>query len=303
MFLPPAWLLVMLSFAAPIPLRAEEACSSAPTADQVRRIEVWTDRSDPYSRGDAARVHLRVVEPSHVAVIRVDTEGRVQVLFPYEPWGDAYLRHVGDRVLAGPRGQAAFDVDDAPGVGYVFALASSDPLDFRPISRGDAWDYRLVAGGRLRGDPYVALTDLAARLAPTGRYDYDIVPYYVDHRYSHPRFVCYQCHDAAANEGWDAYQYECRRYRVIVRDEPRFYPYRYGGRSVVAERPAHPGPRFLLHEAAGARETEDGRTGGQADGRSGDQVDRLSGVPTGDRTQNHPAVRPTGEPELRRRRP
>jgi hypothetical protein len=143
-------------------------------------VAVWADRSEPYARGEAARVHLRVIEPSHVAVFRVDTEGRVSVLFPYEPWGDAYLRHVGERVLTGPRGEQSFEVDDAPGVGYLFALASPDPLDLRAISRGDAWDYRLIAGWRLRGDPYAALTDLAARLSPTGRYDYDIVPYYVE---------------------------------------------------------------------------------------------------------------------------
>jgi len=267
MFLSPGWLVAALWFAAPVHFHTEERPVSPPPRDQVRRVAIWTDRSEPYSRGEAARVHLRVLEPSHVAVFRVDTEGRVRVLFPYEPWGDAYLRRVGERVLTGRRGEQAFDVDDEPGVGYLFALASPDPLDFRVIARGEAWDYRLIAGGRLRGDPYVALTDLAARLSPTGRYDYDITPYYVEHRYSHPRFVCYQCHASAANDGWDPYQSECTRYRVIVRDEPRFYPYRYAGNGVVAERPAHPGPRFVLREA-------DGRTGGRPDGRADGRTGR-----------------------------
>ena len=34
-----------------------------------------------------------------------------------------------------------------------------------------------------------------------------------------------------------------------MRDDPRYYPYRYGGRNVVAERPAHPGPRFVFRDA------------------------------------------------------
>ena len=77
-------------------------------------------------------------------------------------------------------------MDDDPGVGYLFAIAVAEPFDFRYITRGDYWDYRLIDGGRIQGDPYVRLTDLAARIAPDGDYDYDIAPYYVDRRYDYP---------------------------------------------------------------------------------------------------------------------
>ena len=93
------------------------------------------------------------------------------------------------------------------------------------------------------------LTDLAARIAPDGDYDYDIAPYYVDRHYDYPRFVCYDCHAYASYNEWDPYRASCTRYRVVVRDDPRFYPYRYGGRNVVADRPAHPGPRFVFRDA------------------------------------------------------
>src|SRR5262249_18844930 len=135
-----------------------------------------------------------------------------------------------------------------PGVGYLFAIASSGPLDFRSITRGDSWDYRLIDGGYLRGDPYVRLADLAARLAPTGKYDYDISPYYVGQRYDYPRFVCYGCHANASVQPWDAYGSSCSRYRVVVRDDPEYYPYRYGGRNAVAEHPLHPAPRFVFRD-------------------------------------------------------
>ena len=117
------------------------------------------------------------------------------------------------------------------------------------ITAGDYWDYRLIDGGRIRGDPYVSLTDLAARLVPDGDYDYDVTPYYVDQRYDYPRFVCYDCHAYASYDEWDPYLASCTRYRVVIRDDPRYYPYRYGGRNVVAERPAHPGPRFVFRDA------------------------------------------------------
>jgi hypothetical protein len=212
------------------------------------RVTVWTDRDEPYARGDGARVYLSVDAPSHVAVFRVDTDGRIRVLFPREPWTDSYVRDQREFEVTGRRDERSFVVDDDPGVGYLFAVASAEPFDFRDITRGDYWDYRLIDGGRIQGDPYVRLTDLAARIVPDGDYDYDISPYYVGHRYDYPRFVCYDCHAYASYSEWDPYRTACTRYRVVIRDDPRFYPYRYGGRNVVADRPTHPGPRFVFRD-------------------------------------------------------
>jgi len=231
------------------------------------RVTVWTDRDEPYRRGDGARVYLTVDAPSHVAVFRVDTDGRIRVLFPREPWTDSFVRDERELQLTGLREDRSFVVDDDPGVGYVFAIAASEPLDFRFMTRGDYWDYRLLDGGRIQGDPYVHLTDLAARLVPEGDYDYDVTPYYVDHRYDYPRFVCYDCHAYASYEEWNPYSASCTRYRVVVRDDPRYYPYRYGGRNVVAQRLAHPGPRFVFRDADSQRPAA---TTGEPERRRGD---------------------------------
>ena len=56
------------------------------------RVAVWSDRDDPYDRGDAARVYLSAPQAAHMAVFRVDTDGRIRVLFPREPWGDTWVR-------------------------------------------------------------------------------------------------------------------------------------------------------------------------------------------------------------------
>ena len=39
---------------------------------------------------------------------------------------------------------------------------------------------------------------------------------------------------------------------MVIRDDPRYYPYRYGGRNVIADRLAHPGPRYVFLDAGPA---------------------------------------------------
>ena len=82
------------------------------------RVTVWTDRDEPYRRGEGARVYLSVDEPSYVTVFRVDTDGRLRVLFPREPWTDTYVRgQDASSRSPGDRGGRSFLVDDDPGRG------------------------------------------------------------------------------------------------------------------------------------------------------------------------------------------
>ena len=139
-------------------------------------------------------------------------------------------------------------------------MASPDPFAYAGIESEDHWDYRTIAGGRVTGDPYVALTDLARQIVPTGEddWDYDITPYYVQQRYDYPRFVCYDCHAYASYSYWDPYAYSCTRFRVVVYDDPYYYPYRYyAGTRVVFSRPARPEPRFIFKERGGTGGDDD----------------------------------------------
>ena len=216
------------------------------------RVEVWTNRGeDVAERGDRIRVFVRAEHDGFVTVFRVDTDGRVRVLFPREPWEDTFLRGDREYEVEGAGGRDAFSVDDYPGVGYVFAVVSADPFDYRGIVAGDHWDYRLIADGRVRGDPYVALTDLAQRIVAEGYedWDYDLVPYYVERHYDYPRFACYDCHTYASWTYWDPYAYDCVRFRLVIYDDPWYYPYRYyGGTRVVWVRPYRPQPRYVFKD-------------------------------------------------------
>ena len=212
---------------------------------------MWTDHEAPYRRGDGARVFASTRVDTYLTVFRIDTDGDLRVLFPREPWEDTWVR--GGHVVELNEKAAAFQVDDYPGVGYLFAVASTEPFDYSTLVRRDQWDYREIANGRIHGDPYVALTNLAEQIAPGGRYDYDVTPYYVEKHFEYPRFVCYDCHTYAAYSGWDPYGAPCARYRIVIYDDPYYYPYQaYGARAVVPGRPARLEPRYVF-------EDEDGR--------------------------------------------
>ena len=222
------------------------------TSDRPK-VQVWTNRGDdPFTTGRAVRVYFQASQDAYVTVLRVDTDGRVRMLFPREPWEDNFARSGRVYEVQGVATREAFDVDDYPGEGYLFAVASADPFTYDPIENAQHWDYRSIADdGRIQGDPYVALTDLAQRmLAPDySDWDYDIAPYYVQQHYQYPRFLCYDCHTYVSYRIWDPYAYSCVRFRIVVYDDPYYYPYRYyGGSRVVFTRPYRPEPRFIFRD-------------------------------------------------------
>src|SRR6266511_5114936 len=130
------------------------------------QVELWTNRGDAavYTRGERVRVYFRLDRDAFVTIFRVDTDGRVRVLFPREPWDDSYVRGGREFEVEGRSSRDAFAIDDYPGVVYLFAVTSADAFVYGAIESGDHWDYRVIADGRVRGEPYVALTDLAQRI-------------------------------------------------------------------------------------------------------------------------------------------
>jgi len=48
------------------------------------RVELWTNRADAavYTRGERVRLYFRLDQDAYVTVFRVDTDGRIRVLFP-----------------------------------------------------------------------------------------------------------------------------------------------------------------------------------------------------------------------------
>ncbi len=301
----------LLLFAAMVGVPAPERSGLGNTDDYRPRVEVWTNRGDdPYHTGQRARVYLRADRDGFVTLFRVDTDGRVRVLYPRMPWEDNYVRGGEEFEIDG--GDDGFDIVDSPGVGYVFAVIAADPFEYDPITSGDHWDYRVIANGRVRGDPYVALTDLAQRIVPDGYadWDYDIVPYYVERRYDYPRFLCYDCHSYASYRYWDPYAYSCVRFRIVVFDDPYYYPYRYyGSRRVVFTRPFRPEPRFIFKDRGGVgddrfvtRERQRPVNDNGRRGVRGVDLGRRGTVPVPDARQRSRDTRPDDTPRRDERR-
>jgi len=224
------------------------AAAPAPADDDRPHLRLWTNHEDPYRKGESARVYLQVDRDAFVTVVRVDTDGRMRILFPAEPWGENRARGGRSFEVVGPEGEPTFEVDDDPGLGYVFAVASVEPFNYDAFTARNRWDYRVVEDGWVRGDPYVALTDFAAQIAGGSRYDYDVTSYSVDRVYTYPRFVCYDCHSHLSYSAWDPYAAFCTRFRLLVYDDPYYYPYLHYGRNVVMVRPLRPGPRFVFKD-------------------------------------------------------
>jgi hypothetical protein len=250
--------IALLGLAAVSGAGGSQPASGAPRAADAShrpRVTVWTSRGDdPYARGEGVRVFIRADQDAYVTLLRVDTDGRVRVLFPREPWEDNFVRGAREIEVQGYESRDVFQIDDNPGVGYLFAVAAGDPFVYDAIASGDHWDYRVIADGGVRGDPYVALTTLAQRIVPAdySDWDYDIVPYYVQQHYDYPRFLCYDCHTSVRWTSWDPYATSCVRFRIVVYDDPYYYPYRYYGTRAVFVRPFRPEPRFIFKDRDGA---------------------------------------------------
>ena len=217
---------------------------------------IWLDRGvDPVlETGDRVRIYYRTPADAYVAILQIDTDGTTRMLYPRSPTENHYARANRDYRLLFPR-STYWNVDDRPGVGYFFIVTSPTPFDlsdfgYSPYDGG--WDLSAV-GSTVYEDPYVAMDDYVARLVPDWEevsYGLDFISYNVGGPHEYPRFLCYQCHGFRPYSSWDPYRYSCLNFRVVVYDDPYFYPSRrYRADRVVLVGPGNPTrPRFEFKE-------------------------------------------------------
>ncbi len=194
---------------------------------QNPQVRVWFQgQRDLFSSGDRVQLYFRASDDAHVAVIHVDTDGSLEFLYPFSPWDNNYVR--GGRAYSlPPVGRlSAWSVRGNPGIGYVYAIASREPLDFRAFQHPYAsrWDFASV-GRVVRGDPFLAfdrLTDLLL-LDARSAYSVDVLNYYVGGRHSYPSYACYDRYRAPGYRYLGDFYTRCDHLTMLLRQHPYYY--------------------------------------------------------------------------------
>ena len=199
-------------------------------------VSVSIEHTAPYARGDRVRVRVRVRAGSYLTVLRVDTQGRIHVLYPSSPRNSGRVGR--NNGLSAPIG---FKAGRTQGVGYVVAFASTQPFDYRSLSRAGRWhfspDWRQISG-----DPLESLIRRVAVLSSS--VGYDQVAYRIGGAFEFPRFACTGCH--APIPGWDPYAGRCSRVDLEIVQSPADYVYRIAGPRSAVARPSRALPRLVF---------------------------------------------------------
>ncbi|NJD19333.1 MAG: DUF4384 domain-containing protein, partial [Gemmatimonadetes bacterium] len=233
------------------------AASQEPTPGQGPGARIWLDRGDEplLQRGDRVRVYYRTDADAFVAGFHVDTDGTVSLLHPRAPEEESYTRGGRDYRLLFPQSSYWY-VDEYPGKGYFFLVTSPEPLALEGVDYAyheRRWDLSRV-GQTVYRDPYLAMDDYVALLIPAWEnvpYALDFLEYDVGEVHEYPRFLCYDCHGFRTYATWNPYTYACASFRVVVWDDPWFYPsLRYQPTRVVYAPPRRGVVRFGFKERA-----------------------------------------------------
>ena len=276
-------------------------------AVQSGGVQVWTDGNrEVYRPGERMRVRVRPEQDGYLAVFHIDTNGDVDILFPYSEADEGWVE--GGRTLSlGSRGGWDYlRVNGGYGMGYVMAVTLDEPLEtyrMRDLygARTAGWDDNRT----IYGDPFYAMDEIVRAIVPEGAYGYesvDYATYHIGRRYRYPRYACYDGYG-----DWYSYRgnhwSDCDRVRILLVNYPyyydthrwrgsrRVYYERYYYRTAARNRPLHgykertdsyaPPPRSG-YAGRPTPSRRDGDTGYRSrPGTSGDRTGSASGRPGG----------------------
>jgi hypothetical protein len=149
-------------------------------------VRVWIEQSRVFRFGEPVRVGFQVAEDAHVIVGRVDGDGRLSILWPRTRRAATVARADREYSVTGPSAGASFFATDRTPSGYVFAIASYDPLD---VSQFDAGEfnysqslYQTAAYRPYYGSPRRVVERFASWVIynDDSGWDYDVDYYQVD---------------------------------------------------------------------------------------------------------------------------
>lgn len=147
-------------------------------------VQVWIDRYS-YSRGERIRAFFQADEGSYVTVLRVTSRGEVKVLYPHvptvqRPFSSEQL--VNDEIPYAT--DAAMYLNEPSGVGFVFAIASYTPFNYRSVTSGGRWSTLQLASNRYE-DPFTVVNRFILHALPRqADYNVDYIEYEVTGGYN-----------------------------------------------------------------------------------------------------------------------
>ena len=169
-------LLATLLVAAPptdtVPLRAASA-TPAPA------IQITLNNDGSFAPGGRVNVQVQTNDDGYLLVFRVDGDGRIRVLFPLDPDGDAFVRGGKEYELRGRSDHETFLADNQCGNGLVYAAVSHTPYAYRDFVANGHWDYDALRLPDSSSDAETDLTAVVAQMTNHTRFDYDAVGYRV----------------------------------------------------------------------------------------------------------------------------
>jgi hypothetical protein len=160
---------------------------AVPAKDTPVRLKL---SDEIYVTGDRARVTVKTAKDGYLIVMRVDTEGRVRVLFPVDPVDSANVRGGKEFEIKGRGDRNAFNIAEKKGAGLVFAAFSEKPFDFAPFATGSHWNFDALVPEGDKPDPEAAMLSLVDRMGDK-HYDYDALPYAVEEGVRRPSWAMY----------------------------------------------------------------------------------------------------------------
>ncbi|MEW5701927.1 MAG: DUF4384 domain-containing protein [Candidatus Zixiibacteriota bacterium] len=174
-----------------------EKIQIVPVPKEDLQVWIWPDRGEgaTYREGDPIAFHVEATRDCFLILYDIDTRGRLQVLFPADPWDDNFVA-AGESIRF-PRPQDGYDwrVDGPAGTEYVQAIASEFPIalpDWPVYLRSVNGDDGVCPDPELRdfrcgGDPLAYMEIVNRKIA--GRYwDWcaaDLATFYVRPRHIH----------------------------------------------------------------------------------------------------------------------
>jgi len=181
-------------------------------------VDIWSDKGERsvYYPGEDIRIYFKLSRDAYVVVYDVDTEGRVKLLYPQDPYEAPMTEGRVTHRLPPVGSPWSYNVSGPTGIEYVAVVASTRPFDW------DEYIYELGGGGTFEAvstDPQLGIERINQLIAPRYEgmpyYVSDWTMFYVERRVPYPRFMCYDCH-WPWYQYWDPYYDICPAFDIVI---------------------------------------------------------------------------------------